>query len=131
MSQILTSTVGSNFEAEEPEKFDKGSFYLFENLEKYSKIPLLPGKQEIKLKHEDFECKFSYELKNDDNTQCGFISFLMFKIALNQKTYLNTFTQAYLLRTVCWNDSATEICEHLKLFQPIKNTSQFSWSAIL
>jgi len=79
-SQILTSKVGSNFEAKKPEKFDKGSFYLFENLEKYSKIPLLPGKQEIKLKHEDFECNFSYELKNDDNTQCGFISFLMFKI---------------------------------------------------
>ena len=78
-SQILTSKVGPNFEAKKPEKFEKGSFYLFENLGKYSKIPLLPGKQEIKLKHGDFECKFSYELKND-NTQWGFISFLMFKI---------------------------------------------------
>ena len=95
-SQILTSTVGSNFEPEEPEKFDKGSFYLFENLEKYSKIPLLPGKQEIKLKHEDFECKFSYELKNDDNTQCGFISFLMFKIVLNQKNIPKYFYTSIL-----------------------------------
>lgn len=54
-------------EGSELKRVKLDSFYLFEDLTKYSKIELKPGSNHVSLNYGDFACEIHYEAKNHEH----------------------------------------------------------------